>query len=84
MTGMKSCPRCLMRDMPDAAYYQNMYEYIRNLDEEIRTPEELYEKRLEACRECGSLLKGVCRVCGCFVEMRAAVKGNRCPAGNRW
>ena len=25
------------------------------------------------------LLSGMCRACGCFVELRAAIAANRCP-----
>ncbi len=74
------CRRCLAKEMPDAEYYKNMYDYISRLDEDIKTPDSLYEERLVACRECGSLLNGMCRMCGCFVEMRAAVVKNHCPA----
>ncbi len=74
------CRRCLTKEMPDAQYYKNMYDYINNLDEEVKTPEDTYRKRLAACKECGDLLNGLCRICGCFVEMRAAVNKNYCPA----
>ena len=29
--------------------------------------------------ECDNLINGMCKICGCFVEMRAAVKKNYCP-----
>ena len=80
ITKKRICRRCLAKEMPDAQYYQNMYDYIDHLDEEIKTPEEIYGKRLAACKECESLLNGMCRICGCFVEMRAAVNKNCCPA----
>lgn len=31
------------------------------------------------CRECDNLISGICRVCGCFVEMRTVMKKNSCP-----
>ncbi|MDY3745248.1 MAG: DUF6171 family protein [Lachnospiraceae bacterium] len=31
------------------------------------------------CRQCDRLLNGMCRICGCFVEMRAAIKVKSCP-----
>lgn len=74
------CKRCLAREMPDASYFQNMYDYINSLDTDIKTPDILYENRLSLCKECDNLLNGMCRVCGCFVEMRAAVNKNSCPA----
>ncbi|MDO4302735.1 MAG: DUF6171 family protein [Bacillota bacterium] len=80
MESKRLCRRCLAREMPDAEYFQNMYEYIANLDPDIKAPDELYEKRLSRCRECDHLLNGMCRLCGCFVEMRAAISANECPA----
>ncbi|MDE7300196.1 MAG: hypothetical protein K2N94_15470 [Lachnospiraceae bacterium] len=71
--------------MEEGEYFKNMYEYIAGLDPEIKTPGEQYEERLAACKECGQLMNGLCRVCGCFVEMRAAVAKNYCPGPEkRW
>lgn len=79
------CRRCLTREMPDSAYFQNMHDYIAGLDEFVRATDEIYESRLSTCKQCDSLLNGMCRVCGCFVEMRAAIAGNKCPAVHpRW
>ncbi|MFR1660111.1 DUF6171 family protein [Gallintestinimicrobium sp.] len=39
----------------------------------------MYEKRLELCKACDYLEAGTCLACGCYVELRAAVKKNRCP-----
>lgn len=77
------CRRCLTRDMDRAEYFENLHTYIANLDEEIRAGEELYEKRLARCRECGRLMDGMCAACGCFVELRAAIEKNVCPY-DRW
>ena len=79
MDTTRICKRCLTKEMPDASYFSNMQEYIRNLDEDIKTPDPLYQVRLQNCKECDHLLNGMCRICGCFVEMRAAVTGNKCP-----
>lgn len=62
-----------------AEYFKNMYEYIDNLEPEIKTEPELYENRLIVCKACDRLADGMCKGCGCFVEMRAAVRKNRCP-----
>ena len=45
----------------------------------IKASEELYEERLSVCKECDMLLTGMCRSCGCYVELRAAVTKNYCP-----
>ena len=73
------CRKCLTRDMDQAAYFQNLHDYIAGLDEELKVEEPLYEKRLSFCKECDLLLDGMCRACGCFVELRAAIKKNSCP-----
>ncbi len=73
------CRKCLTRDMDQAAYFQNLHDYIANLDEELKVEEPLYEERLSLCKECDLLLDGMCRACGCFVELRAAMKKNACP-----
>lgn len=73
------CRRCLTKEMPSADYFQTMYDYISQLDPDIKTPDDLYAQRLSCCKECDSLLSGMCRLCGCFVEMRAAISQNHCP-----
>lgn len=62
-----------------AAYFQNMYDYIDNLDEESKVDQPLYEKRLTVCKKCDLLNDGLCRACGCYVELKAVMKKNSCP-----
>ena len=74
------CRKCLTRDMLDKEeYFRSLREYIENLDVDIKASEPLYEERLAVCRECELLLEGMCRSCGCYVELRAAVENNYCP-----
>ena len=74
------CRRCLIRDMADQGeYFRTLREHIENLDVDVKAPDELYEERLRVCRECDLLLEGMCRSCGCYVELRAAVRKNACP-----
>lgn len=80
MEERRVCRRCLTRDMADkASYFQNMYDYIEHLDETIKANQPLYERRLMVCKSCDLLNDGLCRACGCYVEMRAALKKNSCP-----
>lgn len=65
--------------MDEAVYFENMFTYIKNLDETIKVSSELYEQRLEMCKRCERLISGMCNACGCFVEMRAAIHHNKCP-----
>lgn len=84
MADLRFCKKCLTRDLADQKeYFRTMYEYIENLDPDIRAEETLYEERLAACRECDMLFQGMCRRCGCYVELRAAVRTNGCP-GKSW
>ncbi len=81
---LRLCKRCLTREMAGKeADYRSLWEYIGNLDADIKAPDVLYEERLRRCKECDLLLQGMCRSCGCYVEMRAAVAGNSCPWG-KW
>lgn len=66
--------------MSEADYFQDLEKYIAGLDESVRVDQELYEKRLKICGGCEHLTRGMCRLCGCFVELRAALKVRKCPA----
>lgn len=81
---VKPC-RCLLRDAGEQDLAQAVEEYILTLDEDIKAPKELYKHRLKICESCDSLFTGTCLKCGCYVEMRAAIKTNRCPSEkSRW
>ena len=79
----KHCLQCLLREMDKNAYMENLYKYISHLDENIKADGALYEERLNVCKECKYLADGMCRACGCFVELRAAIKTNVCSYG-KW
>lgn len=74
------CRRCLTRDMKgQEEYFRSLRDYIENMDPDIKASETLYEERLSVCRECELLFQGMCRSCGCYVELRAAAVKNGCP-----
>lgn len=77
------CRKCLTRDMDWNAYFENLHTYIANLDEELKVEKPLYEERLSLCKECDLLADGMCRACGCYVELRAVMRKNGCPYG-KW
>jgi len=64
------------------AYFKTLQEMIDNIDEEHKADSALYEERLGICMECDRLADGMCRACGCYVELRAAVTKNQCPYNN--
>lgn len=74
----KQC-RCLLRDAGEAEMAAAIAEYVASLDEAVRTDEADYRARLAVCEDCEQLLSGTCRLCGCYVETRAAKKGLSCP-----
>lgn len=79
------CRKCLLREMQEGEYFKNMYDYIARLPEEDKAAKETYEERLRVCKNCENLWNGMCRICGCYVEMRAAMKARACPdTTERW
>ena len=78
-TGRRICKKCLLREFDEAAYKQKLEQVIKLMDRDVKAEDELYEKRLSVCKGCEKLSEGTCLSCGCYVELRAAVKKNRCP-----
>lgn len=75
----KPCIRCLLRDMEKGEQYRQLKEYLDSFEEDIRSTDVEYNRRLEICRQCESLNEGICGKCGCFVEARALRKYGTCP-----
>ena len=75
---VKPC-RCLLFEAGQADMARNVAEYVASLDESVRTPEDIYRARLALCQECAELMNGTCRLCGCYVETRAAKRVQGCP-----
>lgn len=73
------CRRCLIADMDKTEYFVNLHNYIDNLSADIKVGAKVYDERLSVCKNCDLLADGMCRACGCFVELRAAVGKNCCP-----
>lgn len=73
-----------MDEVLNEAEYKHMKDYISAIDDYIKTNKEEYERRLSLCKRCDYLINGMCKHCGCFVEMRAAVSKNYCPDKNKY
>ena len=69
--------------MDEKDYLEKIQVLVANLDADVKAKQEIYEKRLAVCKECDFLTDCTCRACGCFVELRAAVRKNSCPY-NKW
>ena len=81
---MSPC-RCLLKDIRKDDILQAIRDLTAALPEAFRCDESLYENRLSVCRECSSLLDGLCLKCGCYVEYRCAHLKMHCPdVPSRW
>lgn len=73
------CKKCLLREMPDEDMYKRVQRSIDAIPKELRCSQPEYDERLALCKKCEKLISGICRVCGCFVEFRAAKRNEKCP-----
>ena len=48
-TQKKPCLKCLLRELDEEAYMKQLHRYIVQLDPEVKTAQQVYEKRLELC-----------------------------------
>lgn len=78
MAGLRVCRKCLPMESREA-FLENLKQYIDNLTEEERVSQEVYERRLDLCVHCDQMTEGMCRLCGCYVELRASLKVRKCP-----
>ena len=49
-TQKKPCLKCLLRDLDEEAYMKQLHRYIVQLDPDVKTAQQVYEKRLELCK----------------------------------
>lgn len=73
-----------MAQVDPEGLYKKVGELISLIPEDIKTPESEYRRRLDICRSCEGLENGICRECGCFVELRAAAQKNYCPSAEHF
>lgn len=82
-SGLRICRKCMIRGESEEEYFRNLENYIARLEDDVRVGQDVYEERLKKCGQCRHLQKGMCRLCGCYVELRAALKVRRCPDTER-
>ncbi len=75
----KPCRLCLLQESGEQELYAIIQQRIAALPAAQKAAPEQYARRLSLCRECEELLSGVCRKCGCYVELRAAKETSACP-----
>ena len=81
---MNKCKRCLLKELADK---EDVYAYVLKtrqlLSDNEKADDNLYDIRLNTCKQCDSLMDATCLKCGCYVEIRALKKSSRCPV-KRW
>ena len=83
---MKKCKKCLLLEAGENVTYKEITEYINSLDKNDLVSDNDYNNRLKECKNCDNLISGTCLKCGCYVEIRARLKGESCPDvdNKRW
>lgn len=76
---LRVCRKCLPERETEEEFFINLAGYIQRMDEEVKVDQQTYENRLSLCGSCKNLISGMCRLCGCYVELRAAQKVRKCP-----
>lgn len=56
--------------------------YLAQLTPEEQAEDVTYARRLACCGKCTWYGEHMCRACGCYVQLRAAVKEQNCPYEN--
>ena len=75
------CYRCLLEEVSgEAELKQLIAERVAALPDELRADQTEYTSRLQCCKACDALRSGMCSLCGCYVELRAAKRKMHCPA----
>lgn len=83
--GLHPCRKCLLYSETREEFFRKLDSYIKNLSEDEKVSQDVYDTRLEICGQCPLLTDGMCTLCGCYVELRAAKKIRRCPdTPSRW
>ncbi len=79
------CRRCLLAEIDRDGVYKTVREYLSSLGDDVKCSADDYAARLAVCRACDRLSDGMCALCGCFVEVRAAKRAQNCPdLPHRW
>ena len=74
----EKCKKCLLHEAGENKSYENVKAYLDNLSPDERVNDGVYKMRLEECKKCENLISGMCLKCGCYAEIRAALKNKSC------
>ncbi|PSW10303.1 hypothetical protein C9J01_19025 [Photobacterium rosenbergii] len=81
-SSLRECKACIMAKI-DAEFAANLEQKIKHIDDELKVDPSTYQERMSICEGCEKLIQGICRACGCYVELRGVMRRNTCPY-NKW
>lgn len=73
------CKKCLLLESGEKNTFDEVKSLIEQIDNECKLDNDSYSARLKLCKKCEFLISGMCRKCGCYVELRAIQKTFHCP-----
>lgn len=73
------CKKCLLYEAGEKVTYDEIMAYVSTLDKSDLVSEKMYNQRISCCKNCNYLISGMCRKCGCYIEVRARLKEKNCP-----
>ena len=76
---LAKCKKCLLNEAGESKSLKLVEDYLNSLEQELKVTQDIYSKRLSMCKACDNLISGMCIKCGCYVEIRAALKDKSCP-----
>lgn len=68
-----------MLEAGEKASFESVSDYLAVIDSSLKVDDDEYKRRLSLCKDCNNLISGMCLKCGCYVEIRAALKNKNCP-----
>lgn len=76
------CRKCELAKQYGGGLEEYLLRYLAQLTPEEQAEDVTYARRLACCGKCTWYGEHMCRACGCYVQLRAAVKGQNCPYEN--
>ena len=73
------CKKCLLLQAGENVKHQEIIDYLLTIPHEQKVNDDVYSMRISKCTNCDWLISGMCRKCGCYVEIRARLKNKDCP-----
>lgn len=75
---VNQCKKCLLLESGEKNSFEEVKALIEQMDDNLKLDDCDYIGRLNLCKSCEFLISGMCRKCGCYVELRAIQKNLHC------